>query len=78
MACKYKKELGENGFCQIACYYCTYDIEAECKYNKQNNYDRIKNMTVEEMAEFLMDWLMRCIMGNAPLNVKEWLLSETE
>ncbi len=40
------------------------------------NYERIKNMSVEEMAEFLMDWFMRCMMGKAPLNVREWLESE--
>ena len=40
------------------------------------NYDRIKSMSVEEMAEFLMDWFMKCMLGKAPLSVKEWLLQE--
>ncbi len=44
----------------------------------ETNYDRIKNMNVDEMAEFLMDWFMRCMMGKAPLNVKQWLESEAE
>ena len=43
-----------------------------------NNYEKIKDMSVDEMAEFLMDWFMRCMMGNAPLNVKEWLEREAE
>ena len=42
------------------------------------NYERIKNMSANEMAEFLMDWFMRCMLGNAPLNVKEWLESEVD
>ena len=40
------------------------------------NYDRIKAMSVEEMADFLMDWFMNCISGKAPMNVKQWLESE--
>lgn len=42
------------------------------------NIEKIKNMSTDEMAEFLMDWFMRCMMGKAPLNVKEWLESEAE
>ena len=42
------------------------------------NYDRIKSMSVEEMAEFLMEWFMRCMMGKAPLNVKQWLQEVSE
>ena len=40
------------------------------------NYDRIKAMSVEEMADFLMDWFMNCITGEAPMNVKQWLEQE--
>lgn len=40
------------------------------------NYDRIKAMSVEEMADFLMDWFMNCIVGKAPHNVKQWLEQE--
>lgn len=40
------------------------------------NYERIKNMTVEEMSEFLMDWAMRMFQGTMPMNVKTWLESE--
>ena len=44
----------------------------------KTNYDRIKNMSADEMAEFLMKWFMRCAMGKAPLNVKKWLESEVD
>lgn len=56
----------------------SYCVDAPCEYEKLSNYDRIRNMSVEEMAEFLMDWFMRCMMGGAPLNVKEWLESEVD
>lgn len=42
------------------------------------NYEKIKSMSVEEMAEFLMDWFMNCMSGKAPMNVKKWLESEVE
>ena len=42
----------------------------------QTNYDRIKSMDVDEMAKFLMDWFMKCMLGKAPLSVKQWLLQE--
>ena len=42
------------------------------------SYEKIKNMSVEEMAEFLMDWFTSCMTGKAPMNVKQWLNSEAE
>ena len=56
----------------------SYCVDAPCEHEKLSNYDRIRNMSVEELAEFLMDWFMRCMMGKAPLNVKKWLESEVE
>ena len=50
----------------------------EAKETKPTNYDRIKDMTVDEMAEFLMDWFTNCMTGKAPLNVVKWLESEVE
>ncbi len=41
-------------------------------------YDKIKKMNLDETAEFLMDWFMRCSLGQAPMNVKAWLESEAE
>lgn len=40
------------------------------------NHEKIKNMSVEEMAEFLVDWFTNCMTGKAPMNVKQWLNSE--
>lgn len=40
------------------------------------NYDRIKAMSVEELADYLMDWFTDCMLGKAPMNVKQWLDSE--
>ena len=42
------------------------------------NYERIKNMSVEEMADFLMDWFTDCMTGKAPMNVEMWLESEVD
>lgn len=42
------------------------------------NYEKIKAMSVEEMADFLMDWAMDFMMGRAPMNVKTLLESEVE
>jgi hypothetical protein len=54
----------------------SYCVNAPCEHEKVSNYDRIQNMNIDETAEFLMYWFMRCMMGEAPLNVKEWLESE--
>lgn len=54
----------------------SYCVEEPCEYEKLSNYDRIKAMSVEEMAEFLMDWFMKCMLGKAPTSVKDWLLQE--
>ena len=40
------------------------------------NYGRIRNMSVEEMANFLMDWFIDGMVGKAPMNVKAWLETE--
>ena len=60
-----------------------YQSRTACKqfYEKGTtitNYDRIRNMSGEEMADFLMEWAMRFALGKAPLNVKGWLESEAE
>lgn len=43
----------------------------------QTNYDRIRNMSVEEMAKFLI-MVGRLYGGKTPTNVKQWLESEVE
>lgn len=40
------------------------------------NFDRIQNMSVEEMADFLRGWALDFMMGKAPMNVYRWLESE--
>lgn len=40
------------------------------------NYERIKNMSVEEMGDFLMSWAMDFMMGKSPMVVTRWLESE--
>jgi len=42
------------------------------------NFERIHNMTVEEMTDFLMKWFVDCMMGDAPTNVRKWLESEAQ
>lgn len=42
------------------------------------NYEKIKQMNIDEMADFLMDWFMDCVAGKGPMNVKKWLEQEVE
>ena len=42
------------------------------------NFENIKSMNENEMADFLMDWAMRLLSGKMPTVVKEWLESEVE
>ena len=64
-------------------------IESPCKYFKSyTNYDRIKSMSVEEMAEYLSDhWsCVDCAFEkdcddnyiSCHKNIKQWLESEVE
>ena len=48
------------------------------KKKVKTNYDRIRNMSVEEMSNFLMNWFIDDITGNAPMNVLKWLESVSE
>ena len=41
------------------------------------NFESIKEMNIDEMSDFLMDWAMNLLSGDAPTNVKKWLNSET-
>lgn len=42
------------------------------------NYEQIKNMSVEEMSGFLMDWVVDALTNPRCLVFKEWLESEAE
>lgn len=43
-----------------------------------SNADRIRNMTDEELADFLMDISMGMLFDKKIMNVKSWLQSEVE
>lgn len=47
-----------------------------CKEIKQTNYDRIKAMSVEEMSDFLMDFVMEALTNPKCIVIKNWLESE--
>ena len=66
---------------------CDYfNIHGECSsvcinegYTKVfTNHDRIQNMSVEEMSDFLKSWAMDFMMGKVPMNVSRWLESEVD
>lgn len=44
--------------------------------NKKTNYDRIKAMSVEEMSDFLMDFVMEALTNPKCIVIKNWLESE--
>ena len=81
--CKnYKKETQ-------GCLYMDADCVNGSEFEPFTNYDRIKNMSVDEMAEFIPDWsyTKACKCDEKPYVdcnnecwkcVKEWLESEVE
>ena len=58
MACKYKSRVWDNGWCNIACMYCTFTQEINCEHNRKTNADRIRSMSDKELAEKISS---RCI-----------------
>lgn len=42
------------------------------------NFDRIKAMSVEELAEFILMIGVGYCSGQAPKNIKQWLESEVD
>ena len=60
MACKYKRRVWQNGWCNVACQFCTHTQESTCEHNKQTNADRIRAMSDEELAEFIRDVSYEC------------------
>lgn len=53
MACKYKSRVLDNGWCKVACMYCTLTQEMNCKHNKKTNADRIRAMSDMELAQWM-------------------------
>lgn len=45
---------------------------------KQTNADQIRNMTDDELADFLMDVTMGSLLTKKIMNVRKWLQSEVE
>lgn len=45
---------------------------------KQTNADRIRSMTDEELADFLMDVTLGLLLAKRIMNVRKWLQSEVE
>lgn len=43
-----------------------------------NNYEKIKQMTIEEMAELFEDWGFLCNIAKNKYGIKQWLESESE
>lgn len=87
MACKHKTKVWDNGWCNVACMYCTLTQEISCKHNHQTNADRIRAMTDEELANFLDSTdicdghaLEECALKNIPCKVciLDWLKRPTE
>ena len=60
MDCKYKSRVWYNGWCKVACMYCTLTQEMNCKHNKKTNADRIRAMSDDELADFIY----RCEMSD--------------
>jgi hypothetical protein len=56
MACKYKSRVWDNGWCNVACRYCTLTQESDCEHNKQTNADRIRAASDEELAQKLLQF----------------------
>ena len=70
----------------------SYCVNAPCEYEKLSNYDRIRNMSIDEMVELLTieTWCQTCVLceTDCPVlemstksckeNIKKWLESEVE
>ena len=79
MACKYKSKVWDNGWCNVACRYCTLTQESTCEHNHQTNADRIRAMTDEELAEFIRDISHLCedaYTGRCQLCKEPWCSSD--
>ena len=68
MACKYKRRVWENGWCNVACSYCTFTQESTCSHNRQTNAERIRSMTDEELAKLLLDGCRGSECNDQPQN----------
>lgn len=53
MACLHEKELWDNRWCPVTCFYCTGDQKKRCEHNKTTNADIIRAMNDEALSVFL-------------------------
>ncbi len=56
------------------CPYCGAELEFEEVSNTR--YAKIRNMSIDGMGKFLMDWGLACIKNQEPEDVFKWLESE--
>ena len=69
MDCQHKSRVWENGWCNVACSYCTLTQESTCKHNKQTNADRIRAMSDEELADLMAE----CNAYGERADASQWL-----
>lgn len=86
MACLHEKELWDNRWCPVTCFYCTGDQKRRCKHNKATNADRIRAMNDEELIKLLTGFCTcncifpykNCEHKTCEECFKEWLQSPEE
>ena len=60
MSCVHKNKLDGSGFCRVANQHCTAEQHVACKHKRITNFDRIKLMSVDELAYFLTEDFWSC------------------
>lgn len=59
MACKHKNKLLYDGWCNVACRYCTITQENTCTHNYKTNGDKIRDMNDIELAKWISGGAMQ-------------------
>ena len=54
MECKHKNKLNHANFCKTECYYCSYQIEAECM-RKHPEYFKVSIHSVEDIRKNIIE-----------------------
>ena len=71
--CAYESECNHGEHCSV----CDGTKQGDM-YKRATNADRIRSMSDEELADFLMDVSMGMLFDKKVINVKTWLQSEVE
>ena len=75
MHCKISRYLN-NGICLGDMQKC---VKENCnQWQPYTNYDRIRNMSVEELAEFLRNFVTEALTNPKCIVVEKWLESEVQ